>query len=71
MLLKIAVALIDFYQKHIRIFLPVCCRFTPSCSEYTKQAIVKYGFFIGIIKGMKRLLICHPFSGKSGYDPIV
>ena len=45
------------------------CRFTPTCSEYMKQAINKYGVIKGIHLGFKRLLKCHPF-GKFGYDPL-
>jgi len=70
MLERIALELIDIYQNYIRIILPSSCRFVPSCSEYTRQAILKFGFFQGTFKGIKRLLRCHPFSQKSGYDPI-
>ena len=45
------------------------CKFDPSCSEYTKQAINKYGFFKGSFLGMKRILKCNPFS-YGGYDPL-
>ena len=44
-------------------------RFKPTCSEYTKLAILKYGVFKGIFLGIKRLSKCHPW-GDSGYDPI-
>ena len=47
----------------------VKCKFYPSCSEYMKQAILKYGCFKGCFKGIKRLLKCHPFA-KGGYDPL-
>ena len=43
------------------------CRFIPTCSEYTKIKIEKYGFIKGWFLGIKRILRCHPF-GKSGYD---
>lgn len=45
------------------------CRFVPTCSEYMKQAIEKYGSIKGLKLGLKRILKCHPF-GKSGYDPL-
>lgn len=45
------------------------CRFTPTCSQYTKEAIDKYGSFKGTWMGIKRILKCHPF-GKKGYDPV-
>ena len=67
---KVALKLIAAYQKYLRPVIPAACRFEPSCSEYTKQAIVKYGFLKGIFKGAKRISFCHPFSGKAGYDPL-
>ncbi len=45
------------------------CKFTPTCSEYTKQAILKYGVIRGGFKGLFRILRCNPFS-KGGYDPV-
>ncbi|MBM3246295.1 MAG: membrane protein insertion efficiency factor YidD [Candidatus Omnitrophica bacterium] len=70
MLQRLALALIKIYQRHIRIIVPPSCRFTPTCSEFTRAAITKYGFLKGALKGLKRLCCCHPFSGKSGYDPL-
>jgi len=46
------------------------CRFYPSCSEYTKLAITKYGFLAGAAKGLKRLAHCHPFN-PGGFDPLL
>lgn len=43
------------------------CRFHPTCSEYTKQSILKYGFFRGGFKGARRILRCHPWS-EGGID---
>jgi putative membrane protein insertion efficiency factor len=45
------------------------CRFQPTCSEYTYQAIKKYGIIKGILLGLRRILKCHPWS-KGGKDPI-
>lgn len=45
------------------------CRFQPTCSEYTKEAIIKYGSLKGCYLGIKRILRCNPF-GASGYDPV-
>lgn len=70
MLQKIAVCLINIYQKGKGNLMPDSCRFWPSCSEYSKQAILKYGFLKGIFQTVKRLLRCHPLSKKSGYDPL-
>ncbi|MFA5005370.1 MAG: membrane protein insertion efficiency factor YidD [Candidatus Omnitrophota bacterium] len=70
MLRKASLWGLGFYQRYLRPALPCSCRFSPSCSEYTKLAIIKYGFSKGVFKGIKRLLRCHPFSGRSGYDPL-
>lgn len=64
------IKLINFYQKYISICITHACRFEPTCSEYTKKAIYKYGIVKGVMKGLLRLARCHPFSGKQGYDPI-
>lgn len=70
MLKGLALNLIKGYQACVRIYMPQSCRFTPSCSEYAYQAIARYGFLKGCIKAGRRLLCCHPFSQKSGYDPL-
>lgn len=69
---KLLLWLIEKYQKHISLWLEsknVHCKFYPTCSEYTKQAIEKYGAGKGIILGILRILKCNPFS-KGGYDPL-
>ena len=66
---KILIILINFYQKAISPWLGPSCKYNPTCSEYTKQAIEKYGAIRGTIKGLKRILRCIPFS-KGGYDPL-
>ncbi len=68
---NLALKLITAYQKYLRPSMPAGCRFEPGCSEYTKQAILKYGIIKGVCKGLIRILHCHPFSGKSGYDPLI
>lgn len=60
---------IIFYQKFISPFTPPSCRFTPTCSEYAKQALRKHGPIKGLILAIRRLLRCHPWGG-SGYDPV-
>lgn len=45
------------------------CRFTPTCSEYTIEALRKYGALKGLALGLKRFSRCHPFGGE-GYDPV-
>lgn len=47
-----------------------CCRFTPSCSAYATQAIQKHGVCYGSYLTFCRLLRCHPWAGKCGYDPV-
>ena len=67
---KIFIKLINFYQKNISPYLKIKgihCKYYPSCSEYMKQAINKYGCIKGIILGLIRLLKCNPFS-KGGVD---
>ncbi|MGM0548534.1 MAG: membrane protein insertion efficiency factor YidD [Bacillota bacterium] len=66
---KILLFFIIIYQKIISPWTPKSCRFRPTCSEYTKQAIKKYGAVKGFWKGLKRILRCHPFS-SGGYDPV-
>jgi len=61
--------LLLFYKKFISNALNANCIYTPSCSSYTYQAIEKYGFFIGCIKGFCRILRCNPFA-KGGFDPV-
>ena len=66
---KILIFLIEKYQKYISPILGNNCKYYPTCSEYTKQAIEKYGAFKGSFYGIKRILKCNPFS-KGGYDPL-
>ncbi len=66
------IRLIEKYQKNISPFLSergINCKYYPTCSEYAKQAIKKYGCILGIVKGIWRILRCNPFS-KGGYDPL-
>ena len=69
---KIFIWLINVYQNHISLWLKsknINCKFYPTCSEYTKQAIEKYGAWKGCGLGIIRILKCNPFS-KGGYDPL-
>ncbi|MDX1927215.1 MAG: membrane protein insertion efficiency factor YidD [Pirellulaceae bacterium] len=65
---KAAIACVRFYQRGISPLLGPNCRYQPTCSEYTIQAINKYGVIRGIFRGSLRILRCHPFS-RGGYDP--
>ncbi len=69
---KFLIYVINWYQKHISIWLTskqIHCKYYPTCSEYTKQAIDKYGAVKGSFLGIKRILRCNPFS-RGGYDPL-
>ena len=66
---KLILSLIKFYQKYLSIKGLAVCRFTPTCSEYTHQAVEKYGMVKGLYLGLKRVLRCHPW-GKGGDDPV-
>ena len=69
---KIVILLIKLYKKILSPLISACgihCKFYPSCSEYTMQAVEKYGVLKGGFMGIKRILRCNPFS-KGGYDPL-
>ena len=65
----IALALIRIYQALLSPFLGNRCRYYPSCSAYTHEAIRRYGFPKGALLGVRRLLRCHPFH-EGGIDPV-
>lgn len=66
---KIFIFFINIYQKFISPIKGKTCRFYPTCSDYTKQAIAKHGVIKGTFYGIKRILRCHPFN-PGGYDPV-
>ncbi len=66
---SLVIKIIRVYQKGISPYLPSVCRYEPTCSEYSIEAIKKFGAFKGILLTVKRLLRCNPLGGK-GYDPI-
>ncbi|RJR25578.1 membrane protein insertion efficiency factor YidD [Candidatus Microgenomates bacterium] len=75
---RFLLSLIIFYQKHLSFDAGVLkalflteksCRFEPSCSQYTYEAINKYGIISGGWKGIKRIVKCNPFN-RGGYDPL-
>ncbi len=76
MVTRLALSLITFYQRYIspdhswlRIFFPQgVCRYTPTCSQYTKEAIETYGLK-GISMGIGRIARCHPWA-QGGHDPL-
>lgn len=60
---------IVLYQRCISPLTPATCRFTPTCSEYARQAIMKHGPVRGLWLAIRRILRCHPWGGW-GYDPV-
>lgn len=66
---RIFILPIRFYQFCISPMLPNACRFTPTCSQYAVEAIMKHGIFRGTWLAVRRILRCHPWGG-SGYDPV-
>jgi hypothetical protein len=65
---RLAIGCIRIYQKTAPLRPPMC-RYQPSCSEYTAQAIRKYGLFAGFALGIRRIVRCNPFT-SGGYDPV-
>ncbi|HEV7766519.1 MAG TPA: membrane protein insertion efficiency factor YidD [Thermoanaerobaculia bacterium] len=66
---SIALFLLRGYKRFLSPLLPPMCRFEPTCSVYTMQAVEKYGTLRGIWLGMRRLARCHPFNA-GGWDPV-
>ncbi len=63
------ILIIKFYQKLISPLLPATCRFTPTCSEYSKICLIKFGIIKGSVLSLKRIFKCNPWGGK-GFDPV-
>ncbi len=66
---RAVLALIRGYQVSLAHVLGGQCRYYPSCSHYTYEAVERYGWARGSWMGMLRILRCHPFA-KGGYDPV-
>lgn len=67
---RILILLIDFYRKYISVRKGPTCRFTPTCSQYAKEAIQYHGSLKGSWMAIKRILRCHPFYKGPSYDPV-
>jgi len=65
----ILISLIKLYQK-IPFRSHIYCKFRPTCSNYSIEALETYGFFKGSYLSIKRILRCNPFNKKSGFDPV-
>ena len=66
---RVVMALIHGYQRTLSHMMLTQCRFTPSCSHYTYEAVQRYGALKGTWLGIRRILRCHPFH-PGGYDPV-
>ena len=70
---KFFILIIKLYRYFISPFFPFSCRYLPTCSEYFIDSLNEYGLIKGSIKGIKRILSCHPIKflgGNEGYDPV-
>jgi len=67
---RAALFALSFYKAYLSVLFAGTCRYEPTCSRYAYEAIDRFGVLRGGWLGLKRLLRCHPFSGKFGYDPI-
>ena len=66
---RVLAGIIRLYQRLISPLLPSACRFEPSCSEYARQAVLKYGVLKGTWLGLRRIVRCHPWN-PGGVDPV-
>jgi len=69
MLRKVSLGMIRLYQNTLSRVIPSSCRYQPTCSHYTYEAIVRFGLFEGIRMGACRIARCHPWH-EGGYDPV-
>ena len=67
---RAALFALSFYKAYLSVLFAGTCRYEPTCSRYAYEAIERFGVLRGGWLGLKRLLRCHPFAGKFGYDPV-
>ena len=68
-LVRLLVTLVIIYRHSFALLFPPACRYTPTCSQYALDALRKYGAVSGSYRAGKRILRCHPYSTRSGFDP--
>jgi putative membrane protein insertion efficiency factor len=66
---KLIIGILFLYKRVASPWLRPACRFTPTCSDYARQAIEKYGVLVGSLKALRRLCACHPLH-SGGFDPV-
>jgi putative membrane protein insertion efficiency factor len=67
---RVALFALSFYKAYLSVIFAGTCRYEPTCSRYAYEAIERFGVLRGGWLGLKRLLRCHPLSGRFGYDPV-
>ena len=67
---RVALFSLSFYKSYLSVLLAGNCRYQPTCSRYAYEAIERFGVTKGVWLGTKRLLRCHPFTKRFGYDPV-
>jgi len=63
------IKLVVIYQRYFSIFMAPCCRYQPTCSQYTIDALLEHGALKGLSLGVRRVCRCHPLY-EGGYDPV-
>ncbi len=66
---RVVLLAIRLYQRAVSPFLPSACRYTPTCSHFSQEAVERYGVIKGGWIGLRRLARCHPLGGN-GFDPV-
>jgi hypothetical protein len=66
---RVVIGPLVFYQRFVSPALPSACRFHPTCSEYMREAVERYGAARGVWMGLRRVARCHPFH-SGGFDPV-
>lgn len=67
---RAALFALSFYKAYLSVLFAGTCKYDPTCSRYAYEAIDRFGVLRGGWLGLKRLLRCHPFSARFGYDPV-